>query len=93
MTPTIFCKTVSDKLSSFKGVLVTAHDAAWAEEKGMGSFLSVTHGSEEPAKMLEIHYKGASADKPTLALVGKGITFDTGGYALKPSLGMKVRQS
>jgi aminopeptidase len=90
MTPTIFCKVVQAKLASFKNISTIAHDTEWAKAKGMGSFLSVTQGSDEPAKMLEIHYKGAGADKPTLGLVGKGITFDTGGYALKGGLGMKV---
>lgn len=55
--------------------------AAWAEERGMRTFLSVAAGSEEPCKFLEIHYKGSkngsakSEFKPSLALVGKGITF------------------
>jgi aminopeptidase len=90
LTPTIFCKVVMAKLSAFKNVSAIAHDEEWAKAKGMGSFLSVTQGTDEPAKMLEIHYKGAGSDKPTLGLVGKGITFDTGGYALKGALGMKV---
>jgi aminopeptidase len=77
MTPTNFCKVVMAKLAPFKNVSAIAHDVEWAKAKKMGSFLSVTHGSDEPAKMLEIHYKGAGPDKPTLALVGKGITFDT----------------
>jgi leucyl aminopeptidase len=52
---------------------------AWAEAKKMNSFLSVARGTTEPCKFLEIHYKGASGGagefKPTVALVGKGITF------------------
>ena len=56
---------------------------AWAEEKGMRTFLSVARGTEEPCKFLEIHYKGSSSSnrassgefKPPLAFVGKGITF------------------
>jgi aminopeptidase len=90
MTPTIFCKTVTAKLASLKNTSAITHDEDWAKSKGMGSFLSVTQGSDEPAKMLEIHYKGGASGSPTLGLVGKGITFDTGGYALKPALGMKV---
>jgi leucyl aminopeptidase len=54
----------------------------------MGSFLSVGRGSEEPSRMMVIEYKGGnSSDKP-LALVGKGITFDTGGVSLKPPQAM-----
>jgi len=57
----------------------------------MRTFLSVTRGSAEPAKFLEIHYKGASSPnaKP-LVLVGKGITFDTGGISIKSAADMKL---
>lgn len=89
LTPTIFCKVVMEKLNALKGVSAEAHDEAWARKKGMGSFISVTQGTEEPAKMLEVHYRGAGSDVPTLGLVGKGITFDTGGISLKPGAGMK----
>jgi len=56
----------------------------------MRTFLSVTHGTAEPAKFLEIHYKGAAGDAQPLAFVGKGITFDSGGISLKPGAGMKL---
>ncbi|KAF9052429.1 Zn-dependent exopeptidase [Hymenopellis radicata] len=50
----------------------------------MAAFLSVTRGTSEPAKLLEIHYTGApSKEAPPLAFVGKGITFDLGGISLK----------
>jgi leucyl aminopeptidase len=51
---------------------------------GMGAFLSVTSGAEEPAKLIVMHYKGAASDQAPVALCGKGITFDTGGISLKP---------
>ena len=55
---------------------------------GMGSLLSVAHGSHQPPKFIVMHYKGAkSKDKP-IVLVGKGITFDTGGISLKPGAEM-----
>ncbi len=50
----------------------------------MGAFLSVAKGSIEPAKLVVIDYKGAPEDQPPHVLVGKGITFDTGGISLKP---------
>jgi leucyl aminopeptidase len=50
----------------------------------MGSFLSVTQGSDEPPKLIVMQYFGASAKQAPVALVGKGITFDTGGISLKP---------
>jgi leucyl aminopeptidase len=51
---------------------------------GMGAFLSVTAGSETPAKLIVMQYRGAAADVAPVALCGKGITFDTGGISLKP---------
>uniref|UniRef100_A0A8W7K854 Cytosol aminopeptidase n=1 Tax=Anopheles albimanus TaxID=7167 RepID=A0A8W7K854_ANOAL len=88
MTPTIFADTVRERLVA-AGAEVLVHDEAWAKAKGMGSFLSVTNGSAEPARFLELTYKGsAKADEPCVALVGKGITFDSGGISLKPSANM-----
>ncbi|CAJ0755354.1 22554_t:CDS:2 [Entrophospora sp. SA101] len=56
----------------------------------MGSFLSVSKGSDEPLKFLEMHYKGGSDKSPLslLALVRKGVMFDSGGISLKPSSNM-----
>ena len=54
---------------------------------GMHSFLSVTNGTTEPAKLIVMQYKGATGQKPVV-LVGKGITFDAGGISLKPGPGM-----
>lgn len=87
MTPTIFSENVKSKMASIN-VAVQIHDEAWAKEKKMGSFLSVTNGSKEPAKFLEITYKGEGSDDTCVALVGKGVTFDSGGISLKPSASM-----
>lgn len=54
---------------------------------GMGAFLSVSKGSTEPPKLVEIQYTGAGKSAP-IVLVGKGVTFDSGGISLKPSKGM-----
>jgi len=54
----------------------------------MGSFLSVTQGSEQPPKLIVIEYRGAPAAQNPVALVGKGITFDTGGISIKPAAAM-----
>jgi leucyl aminopeptidase len=54
---------------------------------GMGSLLSVTAGAAEPAKLIVMQYKGAGRDAPVV-LVGKGVTFDTGGISLKPGPAM-----
>ncbi|UTF60889.1 leucyl aminopeptidase [Gilvimarinus sp. DA14] len=58
------------------------------KEMGMGAFLSVSAGSDEPGQMIVMEYKGAAKSTAPYALVGKGITFDTGGISLKPGAGM-----
>ncbi|KAF5311260.1 hypothetical protein D9758_018499 [Tetrapyrgos nigripes] len=91
MTPTAFCERVKFEFAGVENVELIVRDTAWAAEKGMNTFLSVTHGTSEPAKFLEIHYKGApQKDAQPLAFVGKGITFDTGGISLKSRVGMKL---
>lgn len=56
---------------------------------GMNSLLSVSNGSAQPAKLIIMQYQGAEADQKPIALVGKGITFDSGGISIKPSGGME----
>ncbi len=55
----------------------------------MGSLLSVSAGSDEPAKLVILDYKGGARNAKPVVLVGKGITFDTGGISLKPGAGME----
>ncbi len=55
---------------------------------GMGSFLAVAKGSEEPARFIVLNYQGGAAGEAPLVLVGKGITFDSGGISIKPSQDM-----
>ncbi len=55
------------------------------EKLGMGSFLSVARGSHQPPKFIVMSYKGGKAKAKPIVLVGKGITFDTGGISLKPA--------
>jgi leucyl aminopeptidase len=58
------------------------------EKLGMGAFLAVTRASHEPPKLIVLRYAGAAKSKAPLVLVGKGITFDTGGISLKPAAEM-----
>lgn len=82
MTPTIFCKTVSDKLNDLD-IAVKVRDLEWIQNEKMGAFYSVTKGSAEPPAFLEIEYnQGKEGDKPYV-LVGKGVTFDSGGISIK----------
>lgn len=57
-------------------------------ELGMGSLLSVSAGSSQPAKFIQMQYKGGKANQKPYVLVGKGITFDSGGISLKPGAKM-----
>ena len=60
------------------------HEEEDMEALGMGALLSVSVGSYEPAKLIEMHYKGGAKEAAPIILVGKGVTFDTGGISLKP---------
>ena len=71
------------------GVKVTVLEEADMEKMGMGSFLSVSIGSESPAKLVVMEWNGGGDEAP-LALVGKGVVFDTGGISIKPSAGMET---
>lgn len=68
-------------------VLAIERGPEWAKKRGMGCFLGVTRGSAEEPRFLELHYRSSSASpsSPPLVLVGKGVTFDTGGISIKPS--------
>ncbi len=63
-------------------------ERAEIEALGMGSFLSVTNGSDEPPRFIVIEYEQAVRKQKPVVLVGKGITFDTGGISLKPAADM-----
>lgn len=58
------------------------------EKLGMGALLAVTKGSHEPAKLIVLEYGGGAKGEKPVVLVGKGITFDTGGISLKPAAEM-----
>ena len=74
-------KSINQKTKSIK-TKIYAESAI--KKLKMGAFLSVSQGSKEPARLIVIEYKGHQKDKPYV-LVGKGITFDTGGISIKPS--------
>jgi len=63
-------------------------DRAEMEQLGMHSLLSVARGSHQPPKLIVLHYKGGKAGEKPVVLVGKGVTFDTGGISLKPGADM-----
>ena len=55
------------------------------EKLGMGAFLAVARGSREPPRFIVMQYRGGKRGDPPVALVGKGVTFDTGGISIKPA--------
>ena len=75
------------KLSKL-GVKVEVLSEAAMEKLGMGALLGVGMGSDKESKLVVMHWLGAAKTKKPIALVGKGVTFDTGGISIKPAGGM-----
>src|SRR5579883_3471807 len=84
MTPTVLAEEAS-KAANESGLQIEVLDEARCRAEGMGSFLSVAQGSAQPPKFIVMTYRGDPSSKELLALVGKGITFDTGGISIKPA--------
>src|SRR4029077_5660340 len=63
-------------------------DQSALEREKMGSLLAVSAGSDQPPRLVFLEYNNAPAGAPVLALVGKGVTFDSGGLSIKPNDGM-----
>ncbi|TET25598.1 MAG: leucyl aminopeptidase [Dehalococcoidia bacterium] len=87
MTPSQMAKTAR-KLATSYGLEVSLLEKKQMGELGMGALLGVAQGSREPPKFITLHYRGRNATEIDVALVGKGITFDSGGISIKPSKGM-----
>ena len=88
-TPTFIADTATDLANDFDNIDIDILEESDMEKLGMGSFLSVSKGSDEPGKMIILEYKGAKdKSQAPVALVGKGVTFDTGGISLKPGASM-----
>ena len=86
-TPSYLARTAVQLAKKNRNLQTRVLNEAEIKRLGMHSFLSVTNGSSEPAKLIVMQYKGTSKQRPTV-LVGKGITFDAGGISLKPGIGM-----
>ncbi len=71
------------------GLEIIVVDEAEMAEHGMGALLGVSQGSVREARILALKWNGAGEGDPSLALVGKGVTFDSGGISLKPGAGME----
>jgi leucyl aminopeptidase len=91
MTPTILAQKAKDVAREF-GLSFDALDQKQMEKLGMGSLLGVARGSDEPPRLIVLKYTPPRKTKSDglLALVGKGITFDSGGISLKPGENMEL---
>ena len=83
-TPT-YIANQARKLGKEHGIKVEVLNRKDVEKLGMGSFLAVAQGSREPLRFIVAHYRGAAAGVAPIVLVGKGITFDSGGISIKPA--------
>src|SRR6202008_1170685 len=75
----------AQELGKRYGIRVEVLEQKDIEKLGMGCFLAVARGSRQPPKFIVLEYQGGKRDAPPVALVGKGITFDTGGISIKPA--------
>jgi len=87
MTPTHMAQR-AEEVAQRAGLDIEVLDEDAMLKEGMGSLLGVSRGSDEPAKLIVLSYKGDPSNKELLALVGKGLTFDSGGISLKPAENM-----
>ena len=71
------------------GLEITVLDTEAMTALGMGALLGVAQGSARPGRLLALKWSGAGEGDPAVALVGKGVTFDTGGISIKPAAGME----
>jgi leucyl aminopeptidase len=87
MTPEDMAQAARELAEKY-GLEVEVFEKEKIQEMGMGGLLGVAQGSQQPPKFIVLSYKGSGAGTLDLALVGKGITFDSGGISIKPSDGM-----
>jgi len=87
MTPTHMAEMAA-KLAETCGLELNVLEPEQMREQGMGALLGVAQGSRQPPKFITLRYKGTDSAGIDVALVGKGVTFDSGGISIKPSEGM-----
>lgn len=87
LTPKMFAAEAQKLARKYKFSCKILDEKEIAKEK-MGAYLSVSRGSDEPPRFIILEYKGGPAKQAPICLVGKGVTFDSGGISLKPGLNM-----
>ncbi|MCO6058381.1 leucyl aminopeptidase [Pseudomonas sp. MOB-449] len=86
--PSFIAEEAKALAKAHKNLKVEVLDEKKLKELGAGAFLAVAQGSDQPPRMIVLNYQGGKKDDKPFALVGKGITFDTGGISIKPAAGM-----
>jgi leucyl aminopeptidase len=90
MTPTMLAEAARQMAGATPGLSCETYGADKLKELKMGAFWSVAQGSEEPPALIVLRYEPKDAPpQPVIGLVGKAVTFDTGGISIKPSEGME----
>lgn len=84
-TPRYLAEQAQQMGKKYKALKVKVLDEVAMEELGMGSLLSVARGSHEPPRLICMEYMGGKKSDKPVVLVGKGVTFDTGGISIKPA--------
>ena len=87
-TPSHLAETARELGKDNKQLKVTVMDEPAMKKLGMGALLSVARGSDEPAKLISLEYSGGDRGDKPVVLVGKGVTFDSGGISIKPAAAM-----
>ncbi len=87
-TPDYLADTARD-IAKRLGMVVTTLDRAAMTREKMGSFLSVAQGTSQDPRLIVLEYRGGTKGTPPVALVGKGLCFDSGGISIKPAQGME----
>lgn len=83
-TPTYLAKVAQDIAKAHPEISCKVYDKAECEKMGMEAFLGIARAADTPPKFIYLHYKPGKPSKRKLAIVGKGITFDSGGINVKP---------
>ena len=87
-TPTILAEAATELATAYKSLKLTVLDEPEMQKLGMGALLAVARGSRQPPKLITLEYRGAGPKTAPIVLVGKGVTFDSGGISIKPAAAM-----
>ncbi len=89
MTPLRFAEEATGLADTF-GLEIDVWDEQRLQQERCGALLAVARGSAHPPRLVTVRHQGSDEADPPIALVGKGVTFDSGGYSLKPAESMKT---